>query len=94
MHELQHIFYGLSDGTRLQIVELLQQYENICVSELAGALSISSAAVSQHMRMLEFSGVIRKERVGRKSCYQLQTENPIIADVLAIIYNREAMYEY
>ncbi len=92
MNELQHIFHSLGDQTRLYIVELLEQYENICVSELADALSLSSAAISQHMKVLELSGVIRRERHGQKTCYQLQTENPIIQDVLAIIHNKELLY--
>lgn len=93
MTELRYIFYSLSDTTRLRIVELLEQYENICVSELAEALDVSSAAVSQHMRILELSGIIRRERHGQKTCYQLQTEDPIIQDVLAIIHNRALMHE-
>lgn len=92
MNELQHIFYSLGDETRLRIVELLEQYENICVGELAEALEVSSAAISQQTRVLELAGVVRRERHGQKVCYQLQNEDPIIQDVLAIINNRELIY--
>ncbi|PSO42788.1 hypothetical protein BRC19_03835 [Candidatus Saccharibacteria bacterium QS_5_54_17] len=92
MGEIQDIFYSLSDNSRLQIVQLLEQYENISVGELADALSLSSAAISQHMRMLEYAGVVRKERHGQRTCYQLQTQNPFIQDVLAIIHNSQIIY--
>ncbi len=92
MFELQRVFHSLSDTTRLRIVELLERYENISVGELADALSVSSAAISQHMRVLAFAGVIRKERHGQQTCYQLQTEDPVIQDVLAIVHNAEIIY--
>jgi DNA-binding transcriptional ArsR family regulator len=92
MGELQDIFYSLSDNRRLQIVQLLEQYENISVGELADTLSLSSAAISQHMRVLEYAGVVRRERHGQRSCYQLQTQNPFIQDILAIIHNSQILY--
>jgi DNA-binding transcriptional ArsR family regulator len=92
MGELEDIFHSLSDNRRLQIVQLLEQYENISVGELADALSLSSAAISQHMRVLEYAGVVRRERHGQRSCYQLQTQNPFIQDVLAIIHNSQLLY--
>jgi DNA-binding transcriptional ArsR family regulator len=92
MGELQDIFHSFSDNRRLQIVQLLEQYENISVGELADALSLSSAAISQHMRVLEYAGVVRRERHGQRSCYQLQTQNPFIQDVLAIIHNSHILY--
>lgn len=92
MFDLEHIFQSLSDHTRLQLVQLLDRYENICVSELAVAAEVSVPAASQHLRVLELSGVVRRERHGQKTCYQLQTEDPLIQDLLAIIHNTEVVY--
>lgn len=92
MFDLEHIFQSLSDHTRLQLVQLLDRYENICVSELAEAAEVSVPATSQHLRVLELSGVVRRERHGQKTCYQLQTEDPLIQDLLAIIHNTEVVY--
>lgn len=92
MFDLSHVFHSFSDATRLHIIRLLEQYENICVSELATATEISVAATSQHLRVLELSGVVRRERHGQKNCYQLQTEDPLIRDLLTVIHNTEMVY--
>ena len=92
MIELQHIFNSLADRTRLNLVLLLEQYENISVSELAEAVSVSVPAVSQHMKTLELSGVVRRERYGQRTCYQLQREDPFIQDLLALINHGEVVY--
>ena len=92
MIELQHIFHSLSDRTRLNLVLLMEQYENISVSELAEAVGVSVPAISQHMKVLEMTGIVRKERYGQRTCYQLQREDPFIQDVLALINSREVIF--
>lgn len=92
MIELNHIFHALGDRTRLNLVVLMEQYENISVGELAEALGFSTAAISQHMKVLELSGLVRRERDGQRVCYQLQREDPFIQDVLALINSREVVF--
>ncbi len=92
MIELQHIFQSLADRNRLNLVLLLEQYENISVGELAEAVSLSKPAVSQHMKKLELAGVVRRERFGQRTCYQLQREEPFIQDLLALISHVDVSY--
>lgn len=92
MIELQHVFQSLADRNRLNLVLLLEQYENISVGELAEAVSISKPAVSQHMKKLELAGVVRRERFGQRTCYQLQREEPFIQDLLALISHGDVSY--
>jgi DNA-binding transcriptional ArsR family regulator len=61
---LDRMFGALADPTRRAIVEQLTQQAR-SVSELAAPLAMSLPAVLQHLQVLEASGLIRSEKVGR-----------------------------
>jgi DNA-binding transcriptional ArsR family regulator len=62
--ELDRVFHALSDPSRRLIVISLTQGP-ASVSELARPLDMSLAAVLQHIQVLETSGLVRSEKVGR-----------------------------
>jgi DNA-binding transcriptional ArsR family regulator len=61
---LDLLFQALADPTRRMIVDRLVRGP-ASVSKLAGPLSISLPAVMQHLQVLEASGIVRSEKVGR-----------------------------
>ena len=61
---LDRVFHALSDPSRRSIVDRLSQ-GSASVSDLAGPLPISLPAVLQHLQVLEHSGLVRTEKVGR-----------------------------
>src|SRR5512134_3229921 len=61
---LDRTFHALSDPTRRAMVQRLARGP-ASVSELARPLSISLPAVMQHLQVLEASGIVRSEKVGR-----------------------------
>jgi DNA-binding transcriptional ArsR family regulator len=61
---LDRTFHALSDPTRRAMVQRLARGP-ASVSELARPLSISLPAVMQHLAVLETSGIVRTEKVGR-----------------------------
>jgi DNA-binding transcriptional ArsR family regulator len=61
---LDQVFQALADPTRLAIVERLSR-SPASVSDLARPLPMSLPAVVQHLAVLEASGLIRSEKVGR-----------------------------
>jgi DNA-binding transcriptional ArsR family regulator len=62
--ELDLMFQALADPTRRVMVERLSRGP-ISVSELAQPLAMSLSAVLQHLQVLEASGLVRSEKVGR-----------------------------
>jgi DNA-binding transcriptional ArsR family regulator len=58
------VFRALADPTRRAIVEQLCT-RPASVSELARPLAMSLPAVVQHLEILESSGLVRSEKVGR-----------------------------
>jgi DNA-binding transcriptional ArsR family regulator len=61
---LDRIFQALADPSRRLMVERLTRGP-ASVSELAQPLEMSLAAVVQHVQVLEASGLVRSEKVGR-----------------------------
>lgn len=59
------IFAALSDPTRLRIVELLAELEELSGSEIASQLGISLALFCHHSKTLSEAGVIRIRREGQ-----------------------------
>ena len=62
--DIDRIFHALGDSTRRGIMEKLSAGP-ISVSQLAEPLHITLAAVVQHLQILEDSGLVQTEKVGR-----------------------------
>ncbi|SEC83064.1 DNA-binding transcriptional regulator, ArsR family [Amycolatopsis tolypomycina] len=63
-HDLDLVFRALGDRTRRALVERLVRGP-ASVSELAEPLTMSLAAVVQHLQVLEAAGIVRSDKVGR-----------------------------
>jgi DNA-binding transcriptional ArsR family regulator len=61
---LDAMFQALADPTRRAMVERLGR-GSASVSELAAPFAMSLPAVVQHLQLLEASGLVRSEKVGR-----------------------------
>ncbi|MBS3758527.1 MAG: winged helix-turn-helix transcriptional regulator [Desulfobacterales bacterium] len=67
------IFKVLSVDTRVRMIELLKS-RSLCVNALAKSLSISPAAVSQHLRILRDADVVIAEKRGYFVHYRVNEE--------------------
>lgn len=82
--KLPIVFNALSDMGRFRIFRLLMAHYGICVTDIANILGISVPAASQQLRVLEMTGIVRKERVGQTILYGIRDEDPIIKSLLKI----------
>jgi DNA-binding transcriptional ArsR family regulator len=62
--QLNAVFAALADPTRRRIVERLRGGE-LTAGEIAADFAISQPAISKHLKVLEKSGVLRREIDGR-----------------------------
>lgn len=65
------MYAALADGSRRAMVERLSRGP-ASVKELAAPLAMSLPAVLQHLRVLEGSGLIRSQKVGRVRTCRLE----------------------
>jgi DNA-binding transcriptional ArsR family regulator len=70
--KIDRVFHALGDPTRRAIVEKLSKGP-LSVSGLATPLGITLTAVAQHLQILEESGLVRTEKIGRVRTCRLET---------------------
>ena len=62
--EPSEIFKALSVETRIKIIELLKSRGPLGAKDIAALIGITIAAVSQHLKILKQTGLVRSERRG------------------------------
>jgi DNA-binding transcriptional ArsR family regulator len=67
-------FHGLSDVTRLRIVELLLDEGEQNVSEIVAALGLSQGRISNHLACLRWCGYIDSRREGKFVYYRVSDD--------------------
>lgn len=82
---LTEVFKLLGDKTRYRIMKILTQEGELCVSDLASILGSSMSAVSQHLRVLEMSGLIEGERMGQMMCYKPLIDHPKVRAIIKLM---------
>jgi DNA-binding transcriptional ArsR family regulator len=65
------LFKVLSVESRIRIIYLLKQKGPLGVNELSEALAITPSAVSQHLKVLRYAGLVRSERKGYWLPYEI-----------------------
>jgi DNA-binding transcriptional ArsR family regulator len=70
--KVDRVFHALGDPTRRAIVEKLSEGP-LSVSRLAAPLDITLTAVSQHLQVLEESGLAHTEKTGRVRTCRIET---------------------
>ncbi len=82
---LTEVFKLLGDKSRYRIVKILTEEGELCVSDLAAVLDASMSAVSQHLRVLEMSGLVEGERMGQMMCYKPLMDHPKVKAIIKLM---------
>jgi DNA-binding transcriptional ArsR family regulator len=88
--DIDRVFHALGDSSRRAIMEKLS-LGPISVSRLAEPLSITLAAVVQHLQVLEESGLVVTEKVGRVRTCRIEPAGLSVAQQW--IGERRSMWE-
>jgi DNA-binding transcriptional ArsR family regulator len=88
---LDGVFHALADSSRRRMVDRLTRGP-ASVSELAEPLAMSLSAVVQHLAVLEASGLVRSEKVGRvRTC---RVEPTALRSAEAWLVERRTTWEH
>lgn len=72
--ELMVWLNALADDTRLRMLEMLMEREEICAQEFIDVLELSQSSASRHLRQLAASGFLTVRRKDVAKCYGLNRE--------------------
>jgi ArsR family transcriptional regulator len=65
---------ALADDTRLRILELLSDHDELCAQDIITMLDLSQSAASRHLRQLTATGYLVERRREVSKCYSLNPE--------------------
>ncbi len=80
LYRLADLFKVFGDPTRIRILSVLSQQE-MCVQDIADALSMNQSAISHQLRTLKQSALVKFRRDGKTIYYSLADDH--VATIMA-----------
>lgn len=74
LYLLAELFKVFGDSTRIRILHLLSQNE-LCVQDIADALSMTQSAISHQLRILKQAALVKFRRDGKAIYYSLADDH-------------------
>lgn len=68
------LFKALGEPTRLKIIRLLATRE-LCVCDLEEIMQFSQPRISQHLKILKYSGLVKERKEGQRTICSLNKEH-------------------
>lgn len=75
MEDLAAVFKIFGDFTRLTILSLLMDHEELCVGDIAERLNMTQSGVSHQLALLKQSKLVRTKREGKSIYYSIADEH-------------------
>jgi DNA-binding transcriptional ArsR family regulator len=71
------LFFAMGDSTRQEIILVLEQTDELNVSQLADRLPLSRPAISHHLKVLRQAGLVGVRRQGTENFYFLTIDEAL-----------------
>lgn len=78
-----YILKAVSQSTRLAVIDLLDQVDELTVSQLCDAVGCEQSLVSHHLTDMRAKGILKVRREGKNMYYSLNDKN--ITNILRCI---------
>jgi DNA-binding transcriptional ArsR family regulator len=76
------VFNALGDPRRCLIFRSFLTRDRLCVSDIARIHGISMSLASQHLKVLEVTGLLTREREGRSIYYRPNTGDELVGNII------------
>lgn len=76
------VFAALGEPRRCTIFRSFLKEPRLCVSDVARALKISMSLASQHLKILEITGLVVREKEGRTVYYRPNTGDALVRNII------------
>lgn len=84
-------FKCLSDPTRLDILKIILERQNVCVCEITEILQLSQPKISRHLALLRNLSILLDERKGQWVYYRLNPDLPEWVNAVLSVLNAEIL---
>lgn len=79
------VFNALGDPRRCKIFRSFLTRERLCVSDISHLLKISMPLASQHLKVLEITGLLTREKEGRTVYFKPNTSDELVRTVIKAV---------
>lgn len=79
------VFSALGDPRRCKIFRSFLKRDRLCVSDIAHTHSISMSLASQHLKILEVTKLVVREKEGRTVYYRPNTGDELVRSVIKAV---------
>ena len=73
-NELMDLFAALAEPTRRRIIELLAEHGQMAASDIYQRFDATPPAISQHLKVLRESGLVKVEKQAQKRLYEINPD--------------------
>ena len=86
-NDIAQVLKAIAHPTRIQIIEILKDENELCVCHLYEKLDLEQSNVSQHLKLLKSQNILSSRKVGLKVMYKIEMKEAIniINDTQALI---------
>jgi len=79
------VFAALGDPRRCRIFRGFMKRERLCVSDVSRTFGISMSLASQHLKVLEITGLVNREREGRTVYFRPNTSDELVRAIIKAV---------
>lgn len=79
------VFGALGDANRCRIFRSFLTRDRLCVSDVARTFGISMSLASQHLKVLEITKLVVREREGRSVYYRPNSEDELVRSIIKAV---------
>jgi DNA-binding transcriptional ArsR family regulator len=79
------VFGALGDPRRCKIFRLFLKRARLCVSDVARTMGISMSLASQHLKILEITGLVMREQEGRTVYYRPNGTDELVQSIIKAV---------
>lgn len=80
---ISSFFQALSHPTRIEILDLLKNSEQMCVCEIVAKLKKDQSSISRHLNALKRAGIVKFKGEGVRSIYMIKNKD--IYEILDLV---------
>lgn len=74
IEECMEVISALSDKTRQEIISIVAEKDEACVTDIAGRFNLSRPTISHHLNLMKRSGVLNARKEGKEVYYSFNKD--------------------
>ncbi|MBX3043322.1 MAG: winged helix-turn-helix transcriptional regulator [Candidatus Kapabacteria bacterium] len=71
LERMSELLKCIAHPLRLEIIELLEEYQRLCVSDIVEKLNVEQSVISHHLTKLKDKGILKSSREGKNVYYEI-----------------------